>query len=71
MKGVTADAITEVRSDAAHLEQCSHYLASMKSNPTRVMEWDSAGACKAVSGTIAAVASKEAAVANGLEVNLV
>ena len=36
----------------------------------RVMEWDSAGACKAVIGskTAAAVASKEAAAANGLEV---
>jgi hypothetical protein len=37
----------QVRSDPAHLEQCSHFLGSLATPPSGVVSWDSAGACKA------------------------
>jgi len=75
-KGATVASLTKVSSDAYHLQQCSHFLASLESENNLQIDknvvWDSAGSCEVVatdgSKTVAAIASKEAAYENGLEI---
>jgi len=71
-KDVPIDTITEVHSDADHLEQCSHFVAQLGASVKQCVTWDSAGACQAVKAggdkNVAAIASKNAAKLHGLKV---